>query len=922
MVIHRIIDYHIPLPQIITEEDNSMAMPSFIKKLFAIPHERELRRLRGIVQKINALEDKMIASSDEDLRAQTDVLRNRFKAGEKLDSLLPEAFALVREAAKRTLNMRHFDVQLMGGIVLHEGKIAQMHTGEGKTLVATLPAYLNALAGEGVHVVTVNPYLAARDAKWMAPVYEFLGLTVGVAVPNMSTEEKKQAYAADITHATNNELGFDYLRDNMAFSVDEKVQRNLHFAIVDEVDSVLIDEARTPLIISGRVPDSIDLYGKINQLVPLLKKQEDETVPGDYVVDEKGKQVHLTEQGQARVEELLHEAGLLQEGDNLYHAANLVLLHHINAGLRAHTLFIRDVQYMIVEDRVVIIDEHTGRAMPGRRWSEGLHQAVEAKEDLPIQNESQTLASITFQNYFRQYDKLAGMTGTAETEAVEFQQIYGLIVVAIPTHQKNIREDAPDLIFATQADKFKAIVEEIKTRRARHQPVLVGTTSIETSEILAKLLEKEKIPHQVLNAKFHEKEAHIIAEAGLPGAVTIATNMAGRGTDIMLGGNFEVELAKLNNATDAARQQLKQQIAERHDIVVKAGGLHVMGSERHEARRIDNQLRGRCARQGDPGSTQFYLSLEDGLMRIFASDRMKAIMHKLGLQGDQAIKSPMVSRAIENAQRKVEGHNFDIRKQLLEFDDVANDQRRVVYAQRNELMKRDDVSDLIEDIRYDVMSEIVYKYLPPEAVIEQWDVPGLMEDLRSEFERDIPVDAWLKENGSLSAAAIADKVIDAIKQGYNEKVTGVDQKAVRQFEKSLLLQVLDNHWKDHLAAMDYLRRSVSLRGYANKDPKQEYKREAFLLFSAMLDEFRSEGTKALSKFKVANKADLDALEAQRREQSIQDMKLEHPDADSPESDEAQALKPQPIVKGHRLGRNDPCHCGSGKKYKNCHGRLE
>ncbi len=865
-----------------------MGISQIFKKLFSIPHERELKRLRQVVEKINALEEKMQTFSDEALRAQTEHFRTRYSQGDTLEKILPEAFALVREAAKRTLNMRHFDVQLMGGMVLHEGKIAEMHTGEGKTLVATLPAYLNALSGKGVHVVTVNPYLASRDSKWMGPIFEFLGLSVGVSIPGMSVAEKKQAYAADITYATNNELGFDYLRDNMAFSLNEKVQRDLHFVIIDEVDSVLIDEARTPLVISGRVQDSIELYGKINQIAPTLQ------VEADYVLDEKSKQVHLTENGQARVEELLHDAGLLLEGDNLYNPSHLMLLHHIHAALRAHSLFHRDVQYMVKEDSVVIIDEHSGRAMPGRRWSDGLHQAIEAKEGLVVQNESQTLASITFQNYFRQYEKLAGMTGTAATEAQEFRIIYGLLVVPIPTHQLNVRNDAPDLIFATTTDKFNAIVADIQTRRAKHQPVMVGTTSIENSEILSKLLDKLKIPHQVLNAKHHEKEAQIIAKAGEAGAVTIATNMAGRGTDIVLGG----------------------------DIVLKAGGLHVIGSERHEARRIDNQLRGRCGRQGDPGSTQFYLSLEDNLMRIFASDRMKLIMNKLGLQGNQSIESPMVSRAIENAQRKVEAHNFDIRKQLLEFDDVANDQRRVIYAKRSELMKRDDVTDIIEDIRYEVYTQLVLRYLPLDSIQEQWDILGLTEELRGEFGQDLPIQAWIDEENVLHPEKLADQIIAAVKAAYAEKITGLEETVIHRFEKSLLLQILDSHWKDHLAAMDYLRRSVSLRGYANKDPKQEYKREAFLLFSSMLDAFNEEACQALAKFKVKNAEDIDALEAKRREQAaVADVKLEHASAPTAEEDEIEALTPKTVVRERKIGRNDPCYCGSGKKYKMCHGKI-
>ncbi len=895
---------------------------NLFSKIFGSRNDRLLKRMWGVVERINALEDSVSGLSDAELRAKTDEFRQRLADGASLDDLLPEAFAVVREAGRRVLDMRHFDVQLIGGMVLHEGKIAEMRTGEGKTLVATLAAYLNALPGQGVHVVTVNDYLARRDAQWMGRLYEFLGLTTGVVVSGQNAEEKRAAYAADITYGTNNEYGFDYLRDNMAFRLEDKVQRGLHYAIVDEVDSILIDEARTPLIISGPVDDKSDLYQKIDKLIPRLKPQEEENGPGDYTIDEKAKQVYLTEEGHQHVEELLLKAGLLKEGESLYDAANITLMHHLNAALRAHALYHRDVDYIVQDNEVVIVDEFTGRTMPGRRWSEGLHQAIEAKEGVPIQNENQTLASITFQNYFRLYEKLAGMTGTADTEAYEFQQIYGLEVVVIPTHKPMIREDYPDLVYLTARDKFAAIVEDIKDCQQRGQPVLVGTTSIETSEYLSKLLRKEKIKHQVLNAKHHEKEAQIVAQAGCPGAVTIATNMAGRGTDIVLGGSLEAELAALKNPTPEKIERAKQDWQRRHEQVLASGGLHIIGTERHESRRIDNQLRGRSGRQGDPGSSRFYLSLEDNLMRIFASERVGMLMQKLGMQEGEAIEHPWVTKAIENAQRKVEGHNFDIRKQLLEYDDVANDQRKVIYQQRNELMEADDISDTIKALREEVLNEVIDQYIPPQSLEEQWDVPGLEKALEQEFALRLPIARWLEEDDSLHEETLRQRILEALEQAYAEKEALAGAAVMRDFEKAVMLQVLDNNWKDHLAAMDHLRQGIHLRGYAQKNPKQEYKREAFEMFSAMLDQIKREVISVLSRVQVRAAEDVAAVEEQRR--STAPRQYRHPEAGGMGAgDEAAADAPRrPVVReGRKIGRNEPCPCGSGKKYKQCHGKL-
>ncbi len=895
---------------------------NLFSKIFGSRNDRLLKRMWAVVERINALEESVAGLTDEALRAKTEEFRQRLADGATLDDLLPEAFAVVREAGKRVLDMRHFDVQLIGGMVLHEGKIAEMRTGEGKTLVATLAAYLNALPGQGVHVVTVNDYLARRDAQWMGKLYEFLGLTTGVIVSGQSTEEKRAAYAADITYGTNNEFGFDYLRDNMAFRKEDKVQRGLHYAIVDEVDSILIDEARTPLIISGPVDDKSDLYVKIDKLIPRLKPQEEEGGPGDYTVDEKARQVYLTEEGHQHVEELLVEAGLLKEGESLYDAANITLMHHLNAALRAHALYHRDVDYIVQNNEVVIVDEFTGRTMPGRRWSEGLHQAIEAKEGVPIQNENQTLASITFQNYFRLYEKLAGMTGTADTEAYEFQQIYGLEVVVIPTHKPMIREDLPDLVYLTAKDKFQAIVEDIKDCHARGQPVLVGTTSIETSEYLSKLLRKEKIKHQVLNAKHHEKEAQIVAQAGMPGAVTIATNMAGRGTDIVLGGSLEAELAALKNPTPEKIEQVRADWQKRHEQVVASGGLHIIGTERHESRRIDNQLRGRAGRQGDPGSSRFYLSLEDNLMRIFASERVGALMQKLGMQEGEAIEHPWVTKAIENAQRKVEGHNFDIRKQLLEYDDVANDQRKVIYQQRNELMETEDISDTIKVLREEVVNELIDQYIPPQSLEEQWDVPGLEKALEQELGLQLPIARWLEEDDSLHEETLRQRILEALEQAYAEKEALAGSAVMRDFEKAVMLQVLDSNWKDHLAAMDHLRQGIHLRGYAQKNPKQEYKREAFEMFSAMLDNIKREVIGILSRVQVRAAEDVEAVEEQRRSRAPRQYRHPQASALGGEAPEAAEEPRRPVVReGRKIGRNEPCPCGSGKKYKHCHGRL-
>ena len=901
-----------------------------LSKIFGSRNDRLIKKMQGVVEKINALEPDMEALSDEQLQAKTQEFRQRLEKGETLDSIMPEAFATVREASKRVLEMRHFDVQLIGGMVLHEGKISEMRTGEGKTLVATLPTYLNALPGKGVHVVTVNDYLARRDAEWMGKLYGFLGLTTGIIYSGQSGEEKRAAYGCDITYGTNNEYGFDYLRDNMAFSAADKVQRDLTFAVVDEVDSILIDEARTPLIISGPAEDSSELYKAINKLVPSLTKQEvqaeqeEEEGPGDYSVDEKSRQIYLTEEGHQRVEELLEQEGLLGEGESLYDAANINLMHHLNAAIRAHAVFHKDDHYIVQNNEVVIVDEFTGRTMPGRRWSDGLHQAIEAKEGVNIQNENQTLASITFQNYFRIYDKLAGMTGTADTEAFEFQQIYNLEVVVIPTNRPMARQDHSDLIYMTAAEKFQAIADDIKDCQSRGQPVLVGTTSIEISEYLSGLLKKEKIKHEVLNAKQHEREAEIVAQAGAPGSVTIATNMAGRGTDIVLGGSLESALAKLGeNPSEIEVARVKSEWQELHDQVLASGGLHIIGTERHESRRIDNQLRGRSGRQGDAGSSRFYLSLEDSLMRIFASDRVAGLMSKLGMEEGEAIEHPWVNKAIENAQRKVEGHNFDTRKQLLEYDDVANDQRKVVYDQRSDLMAEDDISETIVELRSDVVNQIVDNHIPPQSLEEQWDVPGLEEEISKEFGIEMPIQTWLDEDSELHEEPLREKILGELVRVYKEKEEHAGAPVLRHFEKAVMLQVLDTQWKEHLAAMDYLRQGIHLRGYAQKNPKQEYKRESFELFSQMLDRIKHEVVGILCKVQVKAEEDVEAIEEQRRRTST--MNFEHAEASSMESEapsEEKAESHTPFVReGRKVGRNEPCPCGSGKKYKQCHGKL-
>ncbi|MBY6096499.1 preprotein translocase subunit SecA [Ferrimonas balearica] len=899
-----------------------------LTKVFGSKNERTLKQLQKVVAQINALEAGWEALSDEQLKQKTEEFKQRLADGTPLDAVLPEAFATVREASKRVFGMRHFDVQMVGGMVLQSGRIAEMRTGEGKTLTATLPAYLNALTGKGVHVITVNDYLARRDAEWNRPLFEFLGMTVGINVPGMSHMDKKAAYEADITYGTNNEFGFDYLRDNMAFSAPERVQRELHYAVVDEVDSILIDEARTPLIISGAAEDSSALYIQVNTLIPKLVRQDKEdseefTGEGDYSVDEKAKQVNMTERGQEKVEQLLLEAGLLNEGDSLYSATNISLLHHVNAALRAHTLFERDVDYIVSDNgEIVIVDEHTGRTMPGRRWSDGLHQAVEAKEGQRIQNENQTLASITFQNYFRMYEKLAGMTGTADTEAFEFQSIYGLDTVVIPTNKPMIRKDMADLVYLTAEEKFEAIINDIRDCIERGQPVLVGTISIESSELLSNVLRKAKIKHNVLNAKFHEKEAEIVAEAGRPGAVTIATNMAGRGTDIVLGGSWQSEIDALGeSATEAQIEKIKADWQVRHEQVLEAGGLHIIGTERHESRRIDNQLRGRSGRQGDAGSSRFYLSMEDALMRIFASDRVSGMMKKLGMERGEAIEHPWVNRAIENAQRKVEARNFDIRKQLLEYDDVANDQRQVVYAQRNELMDAEDIHETIEAVRADVLEEVVGQYIPPQSLEEMWDIPGLEERLASDFNLKLPIGQWLEEEDDLHEENLHERIVKAWDDAYAAKEEQVGAPVLRQFEKAIMLQTLDNLWKEHLAAMDHLRQGIHLRGYAQKNPKQEYKRESFALFQGMLDSLKTDVISILSKVQVQAQADVDEMEAKRREQEEQLARMRNfQHAQSEGMGEEGETSPEQR-QGPKVGRNDPCPCGSGKKYKQCHGKL-
>ncbi len=901
-----------------------------LTKLFGSRNDRTLKSLGKNVAKINLLEDDYEKLTDAELKDKTSDFRDRLEKGETLDDVMPEAFAVVREASKRVFDMRHFDVQMLGGMILDSNRIAEMRTGEGKTLTATLPAYLNGLSGKGVHVITVNDYLARRDAENNRPLFEFLGLSVGINVAGLGQQEKKDAYNSDITYGTNNEFGFDYLRDNMAFSPAERVQRPLHYALIDEVDSILIDEARTPLIISGAAEDSSELYTKINTLIPHLIRQEKEDTEevigeGDYSIDEKAKQVHMTERGQEKVEVLLTERGMLAEGDSLYSAANISLLHHVNAALRAHTLFEKDVDYIVQDNEVIIVDEHTGRTMPGRRWSEGLHQAVEAKEGVHIQNENQTLASITFQNFFRQYEKLAGMTGTADTEAFEFQHIYGLDTVVVPTNRPMVRKDHADLVFLTPDEKYAAIIEDIQGCRERGQPVLVGTVSIEQSELLARLMQKEKIPHEVLNAKFHEREADIVAQAGRIGAVTIATNMAGRGTDIVLGGNWNMEIDALDNPTAEQKLKIRTDWQVRHDEVVAAGGLHILGTERHESRRIDNQLRGRSGRQGDAGSSRFYLSMEDSLMRIFASERVSSMMKKLGMEQGEAIEHPWVSRAIENAQRKVEARNFDIRKQLLEFDDVANDQRQVVYAQRNELMDAESIQDTIVNIQADVVNGVIDQYIPQQSVEELWDIPGLETRLMQEYGMKMPVQEWLDSEADLHEETLRERIVDTWVKSYQAKEEMVGEPVLRQFEKAVMLQTLDGLWKEHLSAMDHLRQGIHLRGYAQKNPKQEYKRESFELFQQMLESLKHDVISVLSKVQVQAQSDVEEMEERRRQEDAKIQRdYQHAAAEAlvgAEEAESLAAHTPKVREGEKVGRNDACPCGSGRKYKQCHGKL-
>ncbi len=897
-----------------------------IKVVFGSKNDRELKRMGKLVKQVNELEAEFSMLTDEQITAKSGAFKHRFQQGETLDQLLPEAFASVREASKRTLGMRHFDVQLLGGITLHEGRIAEMRTGEGKTLVATLAAYLNALSGRGVHIVTVNDYLASRDANWMRPLYEFLGLKVGVIQSQQNPDDKRDAYAADITYGTNNEFGFDFLRDNMVLRKEDKVQRPMNFAVVDEVDSILIDEARTPLIISGAAEDSSQMYRKMNQLIPRLQPQQEEQ-EGHYVVDEKTRQVELTEAGHQLVEELMISEGLLEENDSLYSAVNLNLLHHAHAALRAHTLFKRNIDYIVQNNQVVLIDEHTGRTMLGRRLSEGLHQALEAKEEVAIQSESQTLASTTFQNYFRLYPKLAGMTGTADTEAYEFHQIYGLDVVVIPTNQSVKREDLNDLVYLSMEEKFQAVVEDIKKCQDKLAPVLVGTASIESSEEMSRRLKNAGIKHEVLNAKFHAREAEIIAQAGRPGAVTIATNMAGRGTDIVLGGNWEAEIESLENPPEDQINAVKADWQQRHDQVIKSGGLHIIGTERHESRRIDNQLRGRAGRQGDPGVSRFYLSLEDNLMRIFASDRVRNFMQALGMEQGEAIEHRMVTNAIEKAQRKVEGRNFDIRKQLLEYDDVANDQRQVVYRQRNELLDAESIEKTISAIRSDVVNDLISGFIPPQSLEEQWDVAGLEQHIASEFGVKLPVKQWLDEDDQLHEENLRGKIAEQLQVAYEHKCERVGV-VMREIEKQIMLQVLDMLWKEHLANMDHLRQGIGLRAYAQRNPKQEYKRESFQLFQDMLENIKHEVIKILYRVEPVTEEQMAAMERQRLEAlERQKMQLQHEQVSAmtaaEQTDESkEEPQQQPFVRdGRKVGRNEPCPCGSGKKYKQCHGKL-
>ncbi|HEX3397861.1 MAG TPA: preprotein translocase subunit SecA [Steroidobacteraceae bacterium] len=918
-------------------------MWKLLTQVFGSRNQRLIKEMSRTVAAVNGFEASVSALKDEQFPERTRELKARFAAGTALDELIPEAFALVREAARRKLGMRHFDVQLIGGLALNAGKISEMRTGEGKTLMATLPAYLNALTGEGVHIVTVNEYLAQRDSEWMGPVYRFLGMEVGVIKNAQSPDEKRAAYACDITYGTNNEFGFDYLRDNLAFRLEDRVQRKLSFAIVDEVDSILIDEARTPLIISGPAEESTELYIKINALIPRLTKQKTEDGPGDYAVDEKTKQATLTEAGHEKVEQLLLESGLLRDSESLYDATNIRLMHHLNAALRAHALYKRDVEYIVRQGEVIIVDEFTGRTMQGRRWSDGLHQAVEAKEGVKVREENQTVASITFQNYFRLYSKLSGMTGTADTEAFEFQQIYGLEVVVIPTHKPMIRQDKSDLVFLSEHDKFQAILEDIQDCVKRGQPVLVGTTSIEASERIAKLLQSEKIPHEVLNAKQHEREAHIVAEAGRPGAITIATNMAGRGTDIVLGGS-QMPLDAIVDPNEADLAGIRADWQKRHEQVIANGGLHIVGTERHESRRIDNQLRGRSGRQGDPGSSRFYLSLEDNLMRIFGDPtRMKALMTRVGMKAGEAIESGMLTRQIERAQRRVEQHNFDARKQLLEYDDVANDQRRVIYQQRTDLMGAEDVAEAIKGIREDVVEQLVNQYIPAGAPEEQWDADGLAKAIERDFGPALPIVEWVQAEEPGQGLELRGKIVGALEEAYNRKEANVGAQVMRFVEKQLTLQTLDRHWREHLAAMDYMRQGIHLRSYAQKNPKQEYKREAFELFSGMLDRIKFDTITTASKIQVRSEAEIEAEELERQQRLARALQAQHADAISPiqalpgvddagspapggnvmELEPRGAAAAAPFVRAvPKVGRNEPCPCGSGRKYKHCHGTLQ
>ena len=901
-------------------------MVQILKSLFGSKNDREVKRFNKIVSNINKLESDYQSLSDTEIAAKRAEFNQRFDAGESLDDLLPEAFAVCREASVRVMGMRHFDVQMIGGIALHQGKVSEMRTGEGKTLVATLAVYLNAISANGVHVVTVNDYLAQRDAQWMRPLYEGLGLSVGIILSGQDSNIKREAYACDVTYGTNNEFGFDYLRDNMAFSAVDKVQRPLNYAIVDEVDSILIDEARTPLIISGPVEDNTQMYLTINGLMPQLEVQPkiegDEEPTGHYTFDESHKTIELTEGGHQFVEELLIGANLLGSGESLYAAANLPLLHHVHAGLKAHVIFSRNVDYIVQDDQVVIVDEHTGRTMAGRRWSEGIHQAIEAKEGVSIQKESQTMASTTFQNYFRLYEKLAGMTGTADTEAFELHQIYGLDVLVIPTNVDVKRKDMNDLVYLTMPEKFAAIIEDIRLCVAQQRPVLVGTASIEMSEMVSQALTDADVPHNVLNAKQHEREASIIAEAGRPGAVTIATNMAGRGTDIVLGGKLEAELEALGeNASEVEIEAAKADWKVRHDLVLSSGGLHIIGTERHESRRIDNQLRGRSGRQGDPGSSRFFLSLEDNLLRIFAPERIKGLMQKLGMEKGEAIEHRMVSNAIEKSQRKVEGRNFDMRKQLLEYDDVANDQRTVVYDQRNELMSTDDIADVITNVRYEVVDSAIDLFIAPQSLAEQWDIDGLEAELKKQFGMELPVQKWLDADDRLEEESLRSKIQTQLSDSYQSKTDVVGADTIRGFEKQVMLQVIDSRWKEHLATMDMLRQGIHLRGYAQKNPKQEYKRESFDLFQHLLFSIKEDVIRILSNVQVRSPAEVEEEERTKREQAQAAMQYRHEQALAQTGAQQQAQAASTGVPPSKVGRNEPCPCGSGKKYKQCHGKL-